>query len=375
MLFDRSKLKTPPLAERSSKSSIEEIAIDPDLQPLPINEHEEIINKIADTIIQARQNKASIILSFGAHLVKNGLGLVLRRMIEEGFVTHLATNGAGSIHDWEFAFHGKSEEDVRVNVQQGQFGIWEETGKYINLALLVGASQGKGYGESIAELIHTDRIFVPDQDEIKRQILDLLNEQQSNITQIGGLVDLLSAMEASVGKFKIQSGETHIEHPFKKYSFQEAAYSSKIPITVHPGFGYDIIYASPYNCGAAIGRTAEVDWLRFAESISNLEAGIFISIGSAIMSPMIFEKALSMVRNVVKQRGKAITDFMIVVNDIQPAGDWQWGTGIEPPKNSPAYYLRFCKTFDRMGVREMHYVCLDNREFLVKLYNDLKQRS
>jgi hypothetical protein len=90
-------------------------------------------------------------------------------MVEESFVTHLATNGAGSIHDWEFAFLGKSEEDVRVNVRQGQFGIWEETGKYINLALLVGASQAKGYGESIAELIHKDRIIIPDRDEIKNQ--------------------------------------------------------------------------------------------------------------------------------------------------------------------------------------------------------------
>lgn len=374
-LFDRTRLKPLPLADRNSKSVIEKIAIDPDTKFPSLAGNQAIIDKIAETMVQAKQHNASIILSFGAHLIKNGLGLVLRRLIEEGFVTHLATNGAGSIHDWEFAFHGKSEEDVRANVQQGQFGIWEETGRYINLALLVGASQGKGYGESIAELIHTERLIIPDRAEIKRQILDLPTDQQSNKNKLGGLVDLLSAMDASVEKFRIQSGEIQIEHPFKKYSFQEAAYFSKIPVTVHPGFGYDIIYTSAYNCGAAIGRTAEIDWLRFADSVANLEGGIYISIGSAIMSPMIFEKALSMARNVAKQSGKAVKDFMIVVNDIQPAGDWQWGTGIEPPKTSPAYYLRFCKTFDRMGAREMHYICLDNRAFLVQLYHSLKSKQ
>ncbi len=257
--FDRTQIKTLPLSERNSKSTIEKIAIDPETILPSLEGNDEIINKVADAIIQAKQNKASIIFAFGAHLIKNGLGVVLRRMIQEGFITHLATNGAGSIHDWEFAFHGKSEEDVRANVQQGQFGIWEETGKYFNLALLVGASQGKGYGESIAELIYTDRIIIPNRDEIKNQILNFSTDKNSAIKQIGGLIDLLSAMGASVEKFKIQAGEISIEHPFKKYSFQEAAYSLKIPITVHPGFGYDIIYASPYNCGAAIGRTAEVD--------------------------------------------------------------------------------------------------------------------
>ncbi|UCE05916.1 MAG: hypothetical protein JSW07_20385 [bacterium] len=372
MLFDRTKLNILPLSERKSKSAIEKIVIDPDSEPPHIEAVAEIIAKLANAIIQAKRDRKSIIITFGAHLIKNGLGLILRRMIQEGFVTHLATNGAGSIHDWEFAFQGKSEEDVRANVQAGQFGIWEETGKYINLALLVGASQGKGYGESIAELIHTDRIIIPDRDEIKNQILNIQANENSNTQQIGGLVDLLSALNNNSEHYGIQSGEIHVQHAFKKYSVQEAAYQSKIPITVHPGFGYDIIYASPYNHGAAIGRTAEVDWLRFAETISKLEDGVYLSIGSAIMSPMIFEKALSMARNVAKQKGTDIKNFMIVVNDIQNSGDWKWGRGIEPPNDSHAYYLRFCKTFDRMGAREMHYVCADNRAFLLNLYHCLK---
>lgn len=371
MSFDRYKLKILPLSQRNSKSAIEKIAIDPDSVPPSIENFDEIVNQIADSILKAKQNKSSIILAFGAHLIKNGMGPVLRRMLEDGFITHLATNGAGSIHDWEFAFQGKSEEDVRANVNEGQFGTWEETGKYINLALLVGASQGKGYGESIAELIHTDRIIVPEAEEIKKMILKI-NDQTA---RIGGLVDLQVAMNSHFGRKGIKPGEIQIEHPFKKYSFQESAYTSNTPITIHPGFGYDIIYTSPYSFGAAIGRTAEVDWLKFADSIAHLEGGVYISIGSSIMSPMIFEKALSMTRNVAKQNGKEIKNFMIVVNDIQPAGNWRWGSGIEPPKDSPAYYLRFCKTFDRMGAREMHYVCADNRAFLLNLYHFLKMRK
>lgn len=373
-LFDRTKLKFLPLSQRKSKSSIEAITIDPDSKPTPLKSNRRIIHKIAEQIIQAKENQSAIILSFGAHLIKNGLGLVLRRMIEAGFVTHLATNGAGSIHDWEFAFHGKSEEDVRTNVQQGTFGIWEETGKYINLALLVGASQGKGYGESIGELIHSEKISIPDFDKLKLKILNGLTNKSGIPDHFGGLGDLWISLKNLNKNFGIQPGELVLRHPYKKYSIQDACFQYKIPFTVHPGFGYDIIYSSPFSNGAAVGRTAEIDWLRFVDSISKLEEGIYISIGSAIMSPMIFEKALSIARNTAKQEGKAIKDFTIVVNDIQDSGDWQWGAGKEPPKNSPAYYLRFCKTFDRMGAREMYYVCEDNRTFLMNLYHHLKKK-
>jgi len=372
--FDRTQLKTLSLSSRKSKSSIESIAIDPDASPPAFDENYNLIEKIADAIVQAKKNHGSIILAFGAHLVKNGLGLVLRRMVEEKLVTHLATNGAGSIHDWEFAFHGKSEEDVRYYVQQGQFGMWEETGNYINLALLVAAARGKGYGESIAELIHRDRIIIPNFDELKKTIWNELKNQKTIAGDIGGLADLWAFLGTYADQYNLKPGEMMIKHPFKRYSVQEVTYFSKIPITVHPGFGYDIIYSNPYSCGSAIGRVAEIDWLKFANSIAKLEGGVYLSIGSAIMSPMIFEKALAMARNVAKQNGKEIKNFMIAVNDIQDSGGWKWGTGIEPPKDSPAYYLRFCKTFDRMGARGMHYVRADNRAFLINLYHCLKKK-
>ncbi|MBS3124563.1 deoxyhypusine synthase family protein [Candidatus Woesearchaeota archaeon] len=327
-LFDRRKIKVLPISAKDSKTRIEDVIINPD-SPATRTENYETVKKIADQIIKARKNNRAVIISFGAHLIKNGLALVLRRMIQENYVSHLVTNGAGSIHDWEFAFHGETEEDVEKYIAIGQFGIWDEIGKYINLALISGARHGKGYGESIGEMIHNE-LLILDNERIK------------------------------------------IPHPFKRYSVQEAAFVKKIPFTVHPGYGYDIIYSHPACDGASIGKTSEVDFLSFVNSVSNLEGGVYISIGSAIMSPMIFEKSLSMARNAAHQEGKKIKDFMIVVNDIK-GSDWDFSSKKEPPKNNPAYYERFCKSFKRMGARELHYIREDNRNFLLNLYTALKE--
>lgn len=329
-LFDRRRLKILPISDKDSKTRIEDIVISPD-SLIAKAENYGTIEKIASEIIKARKNNRAVIIAFGAHLIKNGLALVLRRMIEDNYVSHLATNGAGSIHDWEFAYHGETEEDVEEYVKNGQFGIWDEIGKYINLALISGARRGKGYGESIGEMIHNE-LLVLDNERIK------------------------------------------IPHPFKKYSVQEAAFSQNIPFTVHPGYGYDIIYSHPACDGASIGKTSDVDFLSFVNSVYNFEGGVYISIGSAIMSPMIFEKALSMARNVAHQEGKRIEDFMIVVNDIK-GNDWNFNSGKEPPKDNPAYYERFCKSFKRMGARELQYVRTDNGNFLLSLYNALRRKE
>ncbi|MDZ7331430.1 MAG: hypothetical protein ONB31_05595 [candidate division KSB1 bacterium] len=373
-LFDRTKLNTLSLSQRTSKSAIERIAWHPSMAPPPVSQHyRELIERIAVQMLDARQQQASVILVFGAHLIKNGLGPLVKHMLEQGYVSHVSTNGAGSIHDWEFAFHGYSEEDVRANVHIGQFGIWEETGKYINLAVLLGAARGLGYGEAIGEMIHQECLMIPSCDALERQVLHFVENHQFGHPKLAAMIDLLRTMQSQ--KLSVPTGRLPLAHPFKQYSFQAAAFGAKVPVTIHPGFGYDIIYTSRYNCGAAFGRASEVDWLRFAHSVSQLEGGVYLSIGSAIMSPMIFEKALSMARNVARQSAQSISDFLIVVNDIQPTGEWSWGTGQEPPKDSPAYFLRFCKTFDRMGAREMHYLCLDNRAFLMNLYHCLRQKS
>jgi hypothetical protein len=134
-------------------------------------------------------------------------------------------------------------------------------------------------------------------------------------------------------------------------------------------FGHDIIYSHPANLGAAVGRTAQRDFLSFAQSIRRLEGGVYLSVGSAVMSPMIFEKSLSMARNVAMQAGQRIEDFSIFVVDLA-GSSWDWQGQGEPSPDDPAYYLRCCKTFSRMGGR-MTTVTADNRDFLLSLCREL----
>ena len=137
-------------------------------------------------------------------------------------------------------------------------------------------------------------------------------------------------------------------------------------------FGHDIIYTHRANRGAAVGRCAERDFLSFVNSVSGLEEGVYLSIGSAVMSPMIFEKALSMARNVAQKEGTDIRKCSIHVVDLQKE-TWDWSKG-EPPMDNPAYYLRFMKTFNRMGC-PIDYTSIDNRDFLLHLYQRLKDRG
>jgi len=112
-----------------------------------------------------------------------------------------------------------------------------------------------------------------------------------------------------------------------------------------------------------------VDFLLFASSIERLSGGVYLSVGSSVMSPMVFEKSLSMARNARRREGLRLDDFLIAVNDLaRPTWDWSGG---EPPKDDPAYYIRFCKSFSRMGGRLL-YVGRDNRVFLQNLYARLR---
>ena len=345
-LFKRSEIRFQPLSNRESKSSLE-VMVSPESHEFQ-SENLERVSHIAKEIKKAIKNDRPVILTFGAHLIKNGLSLVLRRMMEEGYVTHLASNGASTIHDWEFAHQGKTEEDVRRYVAEGKFGIWEETCKYHNLAIISGANNGRGYGESIAEMIHKNKIVIPS---------DIASDAKTKLTDQG-----------------FSPGQTvEINHPYSNHSFQEATFSNNVDYTVHPHFGHDIVYTHPLSDGSSIGKAAEIDFLKFTNSVSKLNGGVYLSVGSSIMSPMIFEKSLSMARNVAIQKGSSIKDFMIVVNDIQESGEWDWNSNQDPPKSSPAYYNRFCKTFHRMGAREMHYIQEDNRSFLISLYQELRK--
>lgn len=360
--LDLKKLKVFPLAQRRSLSAGPDIFIAPDA-PLPACSAA-LTNQIHDCaqrLKAARERGASVILIFGAHLVKNGLAPIVNQLVAQGWITHLATNGAGTIHDWEFAFLGHSEESVRENVATGTFGTWDETGRCTQLALLAGALRGEGYGRSLGRFIVEEGVTLPTTEELQTALRSEPSHPLSSTR-----AELLQAMLAH----KIPAGRIEVKHPHRSTSILAHAYRECVPFTVHPGIGYDIIANHPMFNGAAIGRAAQLDFAQFGAAVEGLDGGVVLNVGSAIMGPQVFEKSLSCVNNLRLQAGRQIvTDHSIYVVDIQDGGNWDWSTG-EPPKNHPAYYLRFCKSFARMG-GTMRYVECDNIIFLTALHRVL----
>jgi len=366
-LLDRSKLRIRSLADRHNKVRIERDAVSPDTEPGELSPAgREIMAECVEKIHAARAAGRAVMLAFGAHTIKNGLAPVLIRLIEEGWITLLATNGAAIIHDWEFAYQGLSSEDVRANVDQGQFGIWQETGYYLNLALTVGAYEGLGYGESVGKMIEREGLDIPSPADLIQTARD---QAETNPDVAACAIDLAAAIR----KWKIEPGFLAIAHPFKKFSAQAAAYRLNVPFTAHPMIGHDIIYTHPANHCAAIGRAAQRDFLTFANQVHQLEGGVYLSVGSAVMSPMIFEKSLSMSQNLEIQKGEKITRHHMVIVDLA-ASTWDWQSAGEPPMDNPAYYLRYCKTFSRMG-GVMRYLSADNRDFLLTLLESLSKNT
>jgi len=362
-IFNRKLLHIKPVSERKNKVFIEKDYIHPTTPHRNFSENElKILKETISKIKDAKTNNKPIVLAFGAHSIKNGLGPIIIQLMNNGWLTHLATNGAGVIHDWEFSYIGESSEDVRRNVKLGEFGTWLETGFYINLAIILGAFEEMGYGESVGKMIELESLSIPTVEYLQEYIRDTMNKPTQ---KTAAAVDLIT----TINQFNLAHGEISIPHKFKNFSVQAAAYKLGIPFTAHPMFGHDIIYTHPINNGAAIGRTAEKDFLTFAETISNIENGVYLSIGSAVMSPMIFEKSMSMAQNVALQKGENITNHYILVADLAE-NSWDWNTSGEPPMDNPAYYLRYCKTFNRMG-GSMNYLTIDNRDLLLYLVQNL----
>lgn len=356
--LDLKRIKVLPLAQRRTLSTLEGILLDPDAAAPPVPPVTlAAIQDCADRIRAARERGAAVMLIFGAHLVKNGLHAVVNRLVDKGLVTHLATNGAGVIHDWELAFFGQTAESVRENVATGTFGAWEETGFNIHLALLAGAPHGMGFGHSVGQFIEENGVTLPAPATLEKELRDALTHPLAPAR-----AELLRAMVAH----KLAGGRVNVKHPHKQTSLLANAYRRGVPFTVHPGIGYDIIAVHPMFRGAAIGRGADIDFRLFGSSVDQLDGGVVLSIGSAIMGPQVFEKSLSCVNNLRLQAGRPVVNgHTIYVVDLQDGGNWDWTKG-EPPKESPAYYLRFCKSFSRMGGK-MKYVQLDNAVFLQHL--------
>jgi len=304
-----------------------------------------------------------VILMYGAHLLRNGAALMLTEMMQRRWLTQIATNGAGTIHDWEYAWLGRSTESVEENVAAGTFGTWDETGRNIHLALLAGGIRGEGYGTALGRFIREDGVTLPTCEQ-----LEALIRKEPAHPFATSRAELLRAMH----EHHLASGRHEIIHSWKHASILAAAFAHGVTATVHPGIGYDIISCHPMFNGTVIGRAAELDFKLFAGAVEQLDGGVVLSVGSAIMAPQVFEKSLSCVHNIRFQEGRlAVKDFNIFVVDLQDGGNWDWNQG-EPPKDNPAYYLRFCKSFSRMG-GAMRYVQCDNLAFIHNLLHELRR--
>jgi hypothetical protein len=311
--FNRENLKLKPLAERENLVTLSDL-IHPDSPRTSFdNPH---IPVLAQEILQSTERKSAILFSCGAHVIKSGLGPVIVDLIERKMITHLALNGAGAIHDFELALIGGTSERVAEYIRQGQFGMWKETG-IINDAVKEGCKKGLGFGESVGLMIENENF------------------------------------------------------PNKNISVLAAGIRAGIPVTVHVGIGQDIIHEHPNFDPASTGTASYRDFLVYTESVANLEGGVFINIGTAVMGPEVYLKALSMARNVASQKGKSICHFTTAVFDIQEiGGDYS----AEAPKNDPRYYFRPFKTILVRTVADggkSYYVCGEHKYTIPKLYDEI----
>ena len=281
--FDRSKLKILPLAEREHDIDLS-VIIDID-EAKPFDNAD--IDKLADDIIKAKKKGAAVILMYGAHVIRAGCAKFMIKLMEDGYITHFATNGAGAIHDFEFALIGETCESVAKYISEGQFGLWWETG-LINDALKAGCEAGLGAGEAVGKYIYENNF------------------------------------------------------PNKDISVLAAAYKNQVPATVHIGIGNDIIHEHPNCDGRVLGETSYTDFLIYAETVNNLNHGVFLNFGSAVAGPEVYLKCLAMARNTAKQEGREINDITTAVFDLLPieGGDYN----AAPPKTDPRYYFRPWKT-------------------------------
>ncbi len=201
------------------------------------------LKETAEAIAVARKNGCGVLLGMGAHPIKVGLGPLLADAIETGILTGIATNGAAIIHDYELAASGKTSEDVGAGLESGQFGMAEQTAVSLNSAISQAAAEGTGIGHAVGSMIEG-----------------------------GGLK---------------HSG----------LSVFAAAARTPVPATVHVAIGTDIIHMHPSCDGAATGAASMTDFLLFASQVAALDNGVYINLGSAVIMPEVFLKALSLARN------------------------------------------------------------------------------
>jgi len=283
--FDRSRLILKPLSTREHDLTHDVILNLKD--PIPNYENDRL-NIIADRIIEAKSKGAAVMILMGAHVIRSGVNRFLIDLMQKGYISLIGTNGACAIHDMEFAMIGKTTESVARYIQEGQFGLWLETGR-INQAAMYAKENGYGFGEAVGKMIL----------------------------------------------------ESPMDFPFRETSLFAAGYRLGIPITIHVGIGQDIVHEHPNFDGASVGEASYRDFLTLAHFVENLEGGVMLNVGTAVMGPEVYLKALSMARNVAQQEGQEINHFTTAVFDIVDLGE---NPQTEAPKTDAIYYFRPYKT-------------------------------
>lgn len=282
-IFDRSRLKIKPIHERENDLHIDRWM---DLEDeAPSFDHDDL-SIVAKKLHLAKAKGRARVLIMGAHVLRAGVNNHVIDLMEQGFIDHIAMNGAGAIHDYELARIGATTESVEKYIQSGEFGLWSETGE-LNDWVTEAQKLSLGMGENLGRQIYRSAF------------------------------------------------------PYRRLSILAAAYHLSIPATIHVGIGYDIVHEHPNCDGAAYGAASYRDFLIFANTLERLEGGVMLTFGSAIMAPEVFLKALAMVRNVAHQHNKKVKNFTTAVFDIWPIrGDFRK----EVDKADPGYYFRPHKT-------------------------------
>jgi hypothetical protein len=264
--FDLSGVKTYPLKSRRSKARAEDFArpASPDgsvgalLDSLPNILAAADFKAVVRAIAEARRTDAGVVWGIGAHVIKTGLGPVLIDLMERGFVSAIATNGAAIIHDFEVALVGATSEDVDEALGPGRFGMADETGRLLNAAIADGVGAGLGIGQAVTALVAS------------------------------------------------------MQPEFARSSVLAAAARLDIPITVHVAIGTDVIHMHPAVSGAALGEGSLRDFRYFVSNVARLERGVYLNCGSAVVLPEVFLKAVALARN----RGIALAELTTVNLDF-----------------------------------------------------------
>ncbi len=313
-MLDFSKIRTYPLAERKNLVHLEDL-IDPEDPPPAFDSQE--LREVAARVADARRDSRPVIWMMGAHVIKSGLSRILIEMMRKGMITHIAGNGATSIHDFELALVGATSEDVAATLESGDFGMAEETGAWMNRAICEGAQAGSGYGWAIGKFIDANSTLFPHKD-----VSVLYN-----------------------------------------------AYRMGIPATIHVTIGTDIIHQHPKADFGAIGATSGADFRVFVTSVSDLEGGVFLNFGSAVTGPEVFLKALTMARNL----GNKVAPITTANFDLRPLENYRQPVSAQEPD----YYYRPRKNIinrPTMAGGQGYHITGDHTATIPNLYHEVRER-